>query len=78
MNNSTEALVHPNPAHDQLIVDCDDCTVQLFDCLGRTVLTKYELNKSIIQISALDAGVYSFCISSCRTARAMETGVLIK
>ena len=63
MNEGVGALIHPNPAHDQLTIDCEDCSLKLYDCLGRLVLTKYGLNKSIIDISALDAGIYSFCIS---------------
>ncbi|MCW3127554.1 MAG: hypothetical protein JWO03_3212, partial [Bacteroidetes bacterium] len=56
--------IYPNPARDEVIVDCSDCAVAIYDCLGRLVLSKYELNDPIVDISALDAGIYDISITA--------------
>jgi PKD repeat protein len=62
--NSDAYRIYPNPAHDQVNVDCGDCAVAIYDCLGRLVLSKYELNKTNIDIRGLDAGIYNISVTA--------------
>jgi PKD repeat protein len=60
----TQYRIYPNPAHSELHVECGDCSVAIYDCLGRLVLSKYEVNNQIIDISALDRGIYNVTITA--------------
>jgi sugar lactone lactonase YvrE len=65
-SNSTNSIsICPNPASDQFFIyanTTDKLWVDLYDVHGRHVFNTIALNKSQINISALDVGVYSIVI----------------
>ena len=56
--------VYPNPAHSFIYPVCDDCTVTIYDALGRIVLNNNGDNRSNLDISTLNAGIYSLRIAT--------------
>ena len=77
---TTEAILYPNPAREQITVDFSrlytSATLQLMDISGKTVFkTQLTSNRQTIDISALPAGTYVYRISNPKGLE--ETGKLV-
>ena len=61
---SLEAKIHPNPANDFITIECDKeiQSVQIYNITGAIVLVSTASN--IININALNEGVYLVMIES--------------
>ncbi len=65
--NQIDFKIYPNPANDQLnliLTENGDMTFQLYDNLGRIVLTESVNGTSQIDVSELSGGIYHFTITS--------------
>ena len=77
---TTEAILYPNPAREQITVDFSrlytSATLQLMDISGKTVFrTQLTSNRQTIDISALPAGTYLYRIFNPKGLE--ETGKLV-
>jgi len=77
---STEAIIYPNPAREQITVDFsrlyNSATLQLMDISGKTVfISQLTSNRQTIDISALPAGTYVYKIFNQKGLE--ETGKLV-
>ena len=77
---TTEAIIYPNPAGEQITVDFSrlytSATLQLMDISGKTVFkTQLTSNRQTIDISALPSGTYLYRISNQKGLE--ETGKLV-
>jgi hypothetical protein len=64
-NNKQETIIYPNPTSDQFFVETnttDKLTVDLYDVNGRHVFNASIRNKSNINVTTLDEGVYTLTI----------------
>ena len=53
--------IYPNPANNYVIVDGDDIQeVEIFDMMGRKLISHNVENSSMIDISGLASGIYLF------------------
>ena len=60
-NYLTDLNIYPNPVKNHFYVetDCENLNVEIYDIMGRCTLAKESIdNKSIIDISDLNSGIY--------------------
>jgi hypothetical protein len=77
---STEAIIYPNPAGEQITVDFSrlytSATLQLMDISGKTIfISQLTSNRQTIDISALPSGTYLYRISNQKGLE--ETGKFV-
>jgi PKD repeat protein len=67
LNNSSSISIYPNPTSDQFFIEAnaaDKLIIDLFDVNGRHVFRKNVNNKSNVDVTTLDVGVYSMTIKT--------------
>jgi len=67
INEEHEILIYPNPASNQFFIDISmagNLNISLYDVNGRQVFSKSVSNKSNIEVTNIDEGVYNLMINA--------------